>query len=246
MYHSGFKLLEGAYIIADAHYSHQRPQLLAFIKEIDANKLQPTQLIFLGDCFDALFYEVSYTQEQNREIIDLIKSVSKKIEVIFFEGNHDFNLSKIFTTLKVYPLKNQPVLVTYNDKKILLSHGDFDAGIVYRLYSSIIRNRFVLRSLAFIDTLGDNFILKKLDTKLSKKDDCKNMQDFKSYTQKRFEDSSYSCDYFLDGHYHQNQSYTLEEFNYINLGAFACNQRYFSVKFFKDKELLEEKFFLKG
>lgn len=246
MYHSEFELLEGAFIIADAHYSHQRPQLLAFMKEINANKLQPTQIIFLGDCFDALFYEVKQTLENNKEIIEEIALASKRIEIIFFEGNHDFNLQRIFPKLKVYKLSQQPVVVNYRDKKVLLSHGDFDAGLLYRIYSAIIRNSIILKVLATIDSFSKNFILKGLDEKLSKKDDCKKMQDFYSYTQKRFENSSYICDYFIDGHYHQNKSYTYKDFHYINLGAFACNQRYFSVKFFKDKELLEEKFFLKG
>ena len=55
-----------------------------------------------------------------------------------------------------------------------------------------------------------------------------------------------TCDYFIEGHYHQNKSIKFENFRYINLGAFACNQRYFIVESLEDKELLEEKIFSRG
>ena len=245
MSHSQVTIKEGAFVISDAHYSSLRPQLLSLIQTIHSKLLKPTQLILMGDIFDALFGGVKHTQELNAEIIKLLNDISLDIEVVYLEGNHDFNLQNIFPNFKIFSLKNQPVACSYKEKKIYLAHGDFDGGFGYLLYSSIIRNPLTLFILKTIDSLTSHTILKRLDKFLSKKDDCKNLKTFEEFISKRL-NKKYDCDYFIEGHFHQNKHLKLENFNYINLAAFACNQRYFIVKSSKDKELLEEKIFSKG
>ncbi len=237
------QIKEGAFFVTDAHYSHLRPKFLDFLKEIDSKKLQPTQLVFMGDIFDALFYEVPYTQKINQEAVALLQNISLNIEVIYLEGNHDFNLQKVFPNVKVFPISKQPVLCKYNSKKVLLAHGDFGSNLTYRTYTAVIRNSIVLKILNFIDLLLGHKIFKKLDSYLSKKDDCKDFVGFEKFIQGRLVDK-YECDYFIEGHFHQNKSFRFEQFTYINLGAFACNQRYFIVKL-SQMELLEEKIFSK-
>ncbi|MEA3227719.1 MAG: metallophosphoesterase [Campylobacterota bacterium] len=236
---------EGAFIISDAHYSDIRPHFLEFIQDIDSKKLQPTQLIFMGDIFDALFGQVKYTQTVNKKIIDLINTLSIEIELIILEGNHDFNLKNIFLNAQVFKLSQQPLLCSFERKKIYLAHGDFNVGFGYKIYTLFIRNRVFLTILSLIDSLSSHFILKKLNKKLSQKEDCKELKSFPSFIKKRLE-NRYECDYFIEGHFHQNQQFKIDRFFYINLAAFACNQRYFSVKSLKDKELLEEHIFSKG
>ncbi len=239
MSHNQVVIKEGAFIISDAHYSSLRPQLLTLIQDIHLQKLKPTQLILMGDIFDALFGGVKYTHEINSEIIKLLNAIALKIEVIYLEGNHDFNLKGIFPSFVIYPISKQPVEALYENKKIYLAHGDFDGGTGYLLYTSIIRNSFILFILKTIDNLTSHSILKKLDNYLSKKDDCKDLKTFEKFIIKRL-DKRYKCDYFIEGHFHQNKQFNVNGFEYINLGAFACNQRYFIVKSTKDKELLEE------
>lgn len=240
---SAIEILEGAFIVADAHYSHQRPQLLDFIKDIHSKRLQPTQLILMGDIFDALFGGVPFTEKTNKEMIKLLNEISLEIEVIYLEGNHDFNLKKIFPHVKVFPISMQPVTCRYGNKKILLAHGDIESDIGYRIYTALIRNPFILFLLTIIDTISGHYILKRLDNYLSKKDDCKEFTGLREYMSKRLE-NKYSCDYFVEGHFHQNKSIKFDDFTYINLGVFACNQRYFIVKS-SDIELLQEKIFSK-
>jgi len=105
MFHNTIELQEGAFIISDAHYSHQRGELLDFIKEIQSKQLVITQLILMGDIFDALFGGIDFTYKVNQELIDLINKISLEIDVIYLEGNHDFNLSKIFPHCKVYSIQ---------------------------------------------------------------------------------------------------------------------------------------------
>ena len=239
------ELQEGAFVIADAHYSHLRPELLSLIKDIHSKKLLPSQLIFMGDVFDALFGNVPYTHKINEEMITLINEINEEMEVIYLEGNHDFNLRPIFPNAKIFSLSEQPVRCSYQDKKVCLAHGDFDVGFSYGLYSSLIRNSAVLFLLKTIDSLTNHSILKKLDSFLSKKDDCKEFVGFEDFISKR-QLEGFECDYFIEGHYHQNRSFGFHKFNYINLAAFACNQRYFIVKSLKDKELLYEEKLSKG
>ncbi|MEA1892925.1 MAG: metallophosphoesterase [Campylobacterota bacterium] len=236
------EIKEGAFFISDAHYSHKRPELLELIKAIHVDKLSPTQIIFMGDIFDALFGGVDFTLQTNQEMVALINDISKKIEVIYLEGNHDFNLVKIFPHVEVFTISQQPVKCSFNNQIVYLAHGDFGSDLGYRTYTSLIRNPFVLSVLGFIDSITKHYILNNLDKYLSKKDDCAEFRGFESYISKRVE-NSFKCDYFVEGHFHQNKTINFDNFIYINLAAFACNQRYFIVKSLKDVELLEENIF---
>jgi len=244
MYHS-LELKEGAFVVSDAHYSHNRVEFLDFLKAIKTKKLHPTQLIFLGDIFDTLFGQVSFTLEINREAIGILNEISKEIEIIYLEGNHDYNLKKIFPHIKVFSIKSQPVEMSFFKQKVLLSHGDIESPLGYNIYTAIIRNPFVLNILNLFNNAFDHIIIKKLDEYLSKKDDCKEIAGFEELIQKRLL-GKYSCDIFIEGHFHQNMGFKLKDFRYINLAAFACNQRYFIVESSKDVGfLLQESSFIK-
>lgn len=239
------QILEGAFVVADAHYSHKRPELLEFIKDIHSKKLQPTQLIFMGDIFDALFGQIPLTHQINETTIRLINEISLEIEVIYLEGNHDFNLQEIFPNTKTFPISKQPVRCRFDGKEILLAHGDIASPLGYRVYTSIIRNSSVLLFLRALDVLFGHSIFKWLDDYLWKKDDCREFVGLEKFISNRLGEK-YKCDYFIEGHFHQNKSIKFRDFTYINLGAFACNQRYFIVKSAQDIELLQENIFSKG
>lgn len=236
------ELKEGAFVVSDAHYSHIRPELLDFLKAIHTKQLQPTQLILMGDIFDTLFGNVPYTQEVNLEAVNILNDISNNMEVIYLEGNHDFNLKKVFPKVKVFGIKKQPLEVGYGGKKVLLAHGDIESPLLYNIYTSVVRNPFVISVLNILDSISEHFIINRLDEYLSKKDDCKEFKGFREFIEKRL-DAKYQCNYFIEGHFHQNKILEFKNFTYINLPAFACNQRYFIVKSSKDVELLEENIF---
>jgi len=241
---SVIEIQEGAFIIADAHYSQLRPELLDFIQDIVSKKLCPTQLILMGDIFDALFGNIDYTLQKNAQILKLLNQVSQDIEIIYLEGNHDFNLKDVFPKAKVFPMKMQPVICQYEDKIVCLAHGDFNGTFFYKLYTQIIRTPSVLFVLKQIDKLLNNYIIKKIDQYLTKKEDCREFVGFREFIKKRLGERV-SCEYFIEGHFHQNVTINFDTFKYINLAAFACHQRYFIVKSLQDRELLEEKIFSK-
>ncbi|MDD5372070.1 MAG: UDP-2,3-diacylglucosamine diphosphatase [Sulfurimonas sp.] len=239
------EIKNGAFVVADAHYSHNRPQFLEFLKSIALKELNPSQLILMGDIFDALFGEIPYTHKKNQEAIKLLNEISLIVEVVYLEGNHDFNLKNIFPHVKIFPISSQPVACRFENKTVLLAHGDIESDLGYKIYSSLIRNPLVLSVLRVVDSLSGHSILKRLDLYLDKKDDCKEFMGLQKFMSDRL-DEKYKCDYFVEGHFHQNKTVKLKNFRYFNLGAFACNQRYFIVKSTQDIEFLEEKIFSKG
>jgi len=186
MFHN-IEIKEGAFVVSDAHYSHFRPEFLDFLKDIHSKKLCPSQLVFLGDMFDALFGKIAYTQKVNQEAVRLLNEISLDIELVYLEGNHDFNLKSIFPNAKVFSISQQPVVCQYNDKKIILAHGDFfneQSDFKYKIYTKAIRSSFLLCVLNVVDLVIGHLILKKLDNYLSKKEDCKKLVDFENFISK--------------------------------------------------------------
>jgi len=238
-------ILEGAFIISDAHFSEKRPEFFSFIEAIYNKQLEPSQIILMGDIFDALFGAIEYTYKKNKKLIDMINSISHRVNILYLEGNHDFNLQNYFPNIIVIPISQQPVNARYKDKIVYLAHGDFDGNFGYKLYTSLVRNVLVLNVLKIVDNLSGHAILNYIDNYLNKKNDCNEFNGFSNFIKNRLL-GKYKFDYFIEGHFHQNKIIKLNNSIYINLAAFACNQRYFIVNSLEDKELLEENIFSKG
>ena len=241
MFPDTFELRTGALLVADAHYSFRRPELLDFLKAVASGEIAATQLILMGDIFDLLFGGIPTTQERNREAVDTIRAIAEKMEVVYLEGNHDFQLASIFPKIKVYPLARQPVACRYGASKALLAHGDWGTELGYRLYTSLIRSKAVLTLLRCIDSLSGHSIIRWLDNYLEKKEDCSAFDGFEAYVKHRLERLDLEgVSLFIEGHYHQNSAFSLGQCRYVNLGAFACNQRYYEVQSINDQGPLRE------
>ena len=223
MSHNLLTLQEGAIFIGDAHYSFKHKELLDFLKALRQQKVQTPQLILMGDVFDLLFGGIPKTVERNQEAVDLINTLSDNIEIIYLEGNHDFNLEKIFPGAKVFGIKDQPLECSYQGDKMALAHGDFNGAFGYRLYTMLIRSPLVLKSLSFFNRIGGEFILNGLDRKLGRKDDCHEMYTFEKYIRNHLRGVDLTqFRFFIEGHHHQDKHFMIEECTYVNLPAFAC------------------------
>ncbi|MEN8146755.1 MAG: metallophosphoesterase [Campylobacterota bacterium] len=221
------KLLEGAIFLSDAHYSFKHKDLLDFLKAVRSQEIQTPQLILMGDIFDLLFGGITKTIERNQEAVDLINTLSDNIEILYLEGNHDFNLASIFPGVKVFSLKQQPVACQYKEQSVALAHGDFDAPLSYRLYTAVVRTPSVLKSLNLLNSVGKQFILNALDAKLARKDDCQKMKTFEVFITKHLAKQKLDdISLFIEGHHHQDLSFEINGCKYVNLPAFACGQGY--------------------
>jgi UDP-2,3-diacylglucosamine hydrolase len=220
---------ENAIFVADSHYNLNNGQFLIFLENLAKNKIETKQLILMGDNFDFLSSESKYFIKQNKTAIELLNKLSNNIEIVYLEGNHDYNLQKIFPNIKVIKREKQPLFGKYKDKSIALSHGDNFINWQYDLYCSIIRNSILLKFLNMIDF--GNFISKKIESSLLDKNICHKMKDFKSLVSRRV--NNYNSDIIIEGHYHQGSTFELENKKYINIPSLCCDNKYIKLNDYK-------------
>lgn len=241
MFPSEKEIRSGAVFVSDAHYSDLRPELFGFLRTIEEQVEKIPQLILMGDIFDLLFGEIPLTHERNKEAVETLRRISEKIEVLYLEGNHDYNLAKLFPKVAVFPLSKQPLQCTHEGKRVCLAHGDFGTDLGYRIYTAVIRNPLVMKLLNLLNRVGNRFITDRLDAYLAKKEDCKEFSGFEAYIRKRLKSLDLvGCDYFIEGHYHQNRQFDLGSCRYVNLPAFACKEKYVIVQSGNAGELFKE------
>ncbi len=215
-------LKEGAIFIADSHYNKKNQELKIILEKLEKKELDCSQIFLMGDNFDFLCYEITYFKEINKDMVELLNRLSNSFEIVYLEGNHDYNLQKLFPKIKVIKRENQPFILDFEDKKIALSHGDNLINWHYNLYCKIIRNGFVLRFLNFIDI--NFFISRRIEKALENKNICHDLHYFEELVKKRVK--NYKEDIVIEGHYHQGKSYKITNQEYINIPSLACQKSY--------------------
>ena len=212
--------------VADSHYNQKNKQFLFFLKQIENKKIKTTQLFLMGDMIDFISGESRYFIKQNSAVIKLLNKLSNEIEIIYLEGNHDYNLKNLFPSIRVIKRENQPLYAKLNNKTVSISHGDNFINWKYDLYCKIIRNNIFLRFMNFIDI--NFFISKKIENALLKKNICHKIKDFNKLVEKRLQ--NYSTDIVIEGHYHQGETFYIKEKKYINIPSLCCQEKYVIIK----------------
>ena len=216
------EIKEGALFIADSHYPHHGENFLRILKKLEKRELTTPQIFLMGDIFDLLFGYNNYIQTFSKEAIELLQTLSKTIEIIYLEGNHDFCLREIFSNIQLYSREEQPIYYRLNNQDVYLSHGDkYETGLGYNLYSKILRNRFTLKILKpFEKKIIDHRV-----KKLKRKNICNQFLGF----EKRFEailQHYPKNSLIIEGHFHQ----AVKHKNYISLPSLACQGEVAIVK----------------
>ena len=217
---------QGSIFVADSHYNQKNRQFLLFLKKLENKEIKTTQLFLMGDMIDFISGESKYFIKRNSEILELLNKLSNEIEIIYLEGNHDYNLKNLFPNINVIKRENQPVLGKLNNKTVSISHGDNNINWKYDLYCKFIRNSIFLRFMNFIDI--NFFISKKIENALVKKNICHKMKNFEHIVSKRIK--SYKTDIIVEGHYHQGDIYNIDEKKYINIPSLCCQKKYVVIK----------------
>lgn len=172
----------------------------------------------MGDIFDFLSGESKFFIQENSELITLINKLSDDFEIYYFEGNHDFNLAKLFPNITIFTKQNQPVVFEFQQNKIALSHGDNLMGLGYDIFCAIIRNSALLKFLNFID-IGF-WLSQKIKNHLNSKNICiKYKMDENKIARKI---ANLDANIVAEGHFHQDFSFQIKNHNYVNFPAFAC------------------------
>lgn len=213
---------DGALFISDAHYPNHGTELLELLYQIDSKKIRAVQLFLMGDIFDLLIGSFEKSYAPNKEAIELIKSIAQHTPIYYFEGNHDFQLSKIFTNIKIFRREDQPQYMGMNGFIIGLSHGDrYAVGWKHSLMSKVLRNSLVL---SVIKILRPNIVAEKT-AGLKEKEICHEISNFDSKAKEIF-DNYAGAFWVIEGHYHQARKIH----NYISLPSLACHKQVAVVK----------------
>ena len=216
-----------AIFVADSHYNEKNKEFLLFLKKIESKEILCSQLFLMGDMIDFISGESRYFIKQNYQVIELLNKLSKDIQIVYLEGNHDYNLKSIFPNINVIKRKNQPLLAKLeNNQTISLSHGDNFINWKYDLYCKIIRNTFFLQFMNLIDI--NFFISKKIENTLVNKNICHKMNNFKQIVEKRIK--NYNTDIVIEGHYHQGDIYNINNKKYVNIPSLCCQKEYVKIK----------------
>ena len=212
--------------VADSHFNEKNRELLIFLEKVQSKEIITSQLFLMGDMIDFISGESRYFIKQNIEVINLLNKLSNEIEIIYLEGNHDYNLKSVFPNIQVIKRENQPLLAKFEEKTVALSHGDNFINWKYDLYCKFIRNTIFLKFMNFIDV--NFFISKKIENALVKKNICHKMKNFEHIVSKRVK--NYNTDIIVEGHYHQGNSYFIDEKMYINIPSLCCQKKYITIK----------------
>jgi UDP-2,3-diacylglucosamine hydrolase len=216
----------GAIFVADSHYNQKNREFLTFLQKLEKKQIETTQLFLMGDMIDFISGESRYFIKQNIAVINLLNILSKNIEIIYLEGNHDYNLKNIFPNINVIKRENQPLLGKLEEKSVSISHGDNFINWKYDLYCKFIRNTIFLKFMNFIDV--NFFISKKIENALVKKNICHKMKNFEEIVSKRVK--NYNSDIVIEGHYHQGDIYNFDNKKYINIPSLCCQKKYLVIK----------------
>lgn len=214
---------EGAIFIADSHFNQKNKELLILLKRIQNKEIQASQIFLMGDMIDFISGESKYFVRQNIEVIELINKLSQNVEIVYLEGNHDYNLQSVFPNIKVIKRENQPFFAKLEDgKTVALSHGDNFINWKYDTYCKFIRNTWFLKFMNFIDF--NYFISKKIEEKLVQKNICHKITNFENIVKKRVQ--NYDTQIIIEGHYHQGKEYLIDDKRYINIPSLCCQKEY--------------------
>ncbi len=210
---------EGALFVADAHYPHHGDAFLDLLKSLDRGEITTPQLFLMGDIFDLLFdCGGTYIRRFSEEAIALLQRLSIRMEIHYFEGNHDFLLKNIFPNINVYPRQAQPVLMQWGERKVALSHGDrYETGIGYEIFTFFLRSPLILRLLR----LREKTIIDRQMARLSRKNICRNYPDFDEKARRILAHYPESVDLVIEGHFHQGRQIG----KYLSLPSLACQRK---------------------
>lgn len=220
---------EDAIFVADSHYNKKNQQFLLFLEKLENEEIQTSQLFLMGDMIDFISGESKYFIQINQKIIDILNRLSEKIEIVYLEGNHDYNLKKLFPNIKVLKREIQPLFAQYKDKTVALSHGDNFINWKYDAFCKIIRNTYFLKFLNLIDI--NFFISKRIESALLEKNICHKIKDFEKIINRR--KNNYKTDIIIEGHYHQGNTYTFNNQKYINIPSLCCDNKYIRLVNYK-------------
>jgi len=206
---------EGSLFVADAHYPHHGDGFLRLLSALEEGRIETPQLFLMGDIFDLLFGCGEYIRSFSAEAIASLQRLSRRMEIHYLEGNHDFCLKDIFPNIKIYSRREQPVFMRMGEKRVALAHGDlYDAGWGYGLYSFLLRQcGFLCLFRRWDRSLSEPHLKRLRDKKI-----CRDFSDFEAKVERISAHYPGAIDRIIEGHFHQGRQIG----RYVSLPSLAC------------------------
>ncbi len=131
--------------ISDLHLSEEKPELVrSFLYFLEHQARSAHSLYILGDLFD-LWVGDDCMQPWHFEIARALKQYSRQHGLYFIKGNRDFLIGKQFCDLAGFTLLSDCTVITVDQIKILLLHGDTlcTKDRSYQLYRHFVHSKIV-------------------------------------------------------------------------------------------------------
>lgn len=222
-----------AIFIADSHTQNNRDALIFKLNNLSSI---PSQIFLLGDISNLLIGGIKSSVESNKDLIDALQNLSLKSQIIYFEGNHDFDLAPILPNIIKIPRYSQPIVADYKNSKILLAHGDLFLDKKYEIYIRILTSKKIIKFLSVIDSVicGKiyNFIRKKVEQKkinFPQNEDSiieRRISIYMDYIKSR----NLNIDMVVEGHFHIGKIAKNRDFVYVALPSFYYEGSIFDIK----------------
>ena len=223
-----------AIFIADSHENENRENFWHFLCALKSGEIKTPQLFLMGDMFDFLAGECEFFVKFYERYVRAIDELGEKMEIYYFEGNHDFNLAPLFKNVKAYPIGAQPVkFASECGQSLLIAHGDIFLPFVAKYALRFLRVKIFLKVMNFFDKFLNFRLSKRILNKLKRKILDYKIPNFKNLAEAKMRryNAFYEADVIIEGHYHQGEQYTIGKQKYINISSFACEQSYFVVEY---------------
>lgn len=113
------------WVFSDLHLSNPQSSLYqSFLKALDEPNTPLDVVVFAGDIFEIFVGNSSYFMQKHALFIKAIELLhSRKVQMYYIEGNHDFHLESAFRKNSVHILDSELVLNS-SRAKIFIAHGD--------------------------------------------------------------------------------------------------------------------------
>lgn len=227
---------DDAIFIADSHIQKNRDALIYKLNNLDSIRQKiPSQIVFLGDISNLLVGKIRSSEIINEKLIECIKNL--KSQIIYFEGNHDFNIKSILDSPNIIiPRDMQPVIARYKNKTIILAHGDIFLDQKYEFYINTITSKKMISFLGCLDFVSKGKIFNIINNKVKAKE-IKYPRNADSIINQRI--SAYKnyiksldikVDMVIEGHFHIGKIINDKDFIYVAMPSFCHDAKIFDIQ----------------
>lgn len=232
-----------AYFVSDIHLkAEDGPKGQLFVKFLKELPNDTTHLVLLGDIFDLWLADHNYFVQKFPNIIKEVQNlVSKKVEVHYFEGNHDLHLKKFWQEkLKVQVHHNHHIF-NWPGITVRAEHGDLmnpdDTGYLFlrkflrNPIMKVIAHNLPGKAVGFIGDRSSQMSRVYTDRLNQKyKETVQNLT--RNYAQKIYAETPF--DLFVSGHTHVDDDFSFElngkKVRSLNLGSWLDKPKYLIVE----------------